>query len=109
MKRRDFLRALVGGTVGAFVGGAPKALAGEVPMRMSYTPREFLGGWGVDWGDGDRSVVSRWRNIVNLRGDKLLLFDGVIDAKEMNVYESPDRGESWTLRESVPIDIEEVP
>lgn len=109
MKRRDFLRALVGGTVAAVIGGAPRALAGEVgptwPMRTSFTP---VSPWyfGVDWGHGERSVVSRWRSVVSLAGDRVLLFDGVIDAKEVNVYESPDRGESWSLL--VPVELEEV-
>lgn len=110
MKRRDFLKALVGGTVAAVIGGAPRALAGEVgptwPVRVVARDK---GLFGIDWGDRRSvSVMSRVRTVVNLDGSKLLLFDGVIDVKEVNVYESLDRGESWVLSESVPVEIEEV-
>ena len=66
MRRRDFLRAAAAGTIGAFLGGLPKALdAGEwlITLRIGDASIGVKAGvwfkriYGVDHGTADPSWV----------------------------------------------------
>lgn len=64
MRRRTFLRAALAGTVGAFLGGLPKAVAGPVREGFSITLTDAAGKSATFCGG-----VSVWYRRIRGNGD----------------------------------------